>query len=142
MPATDPGNWPFTLALLALPAFAGFEWSAQDRVARAASAHADELRADLDARVEAARREERLRIARELHDVTSHAVGVMVMQASAASALRERDPGAARDALKTVDEAAAQTLKELDMMFQLLDSGAIGGPGLASATARAAPDPR
>ena len=34
-----------------------------------------------------------------------------------------------------MDEAAAQTLEELDMMFQLLDSGAIGGPGLASATA-------
>jgi signal transduction histidine kinase len=130
----DPGNWEFTLALLALPAFAGFEWSAHDRVARAASAHAEQLRAELDARVESARREERLRIARELHDVTSHAVGVMVMQGSAASALRERDPAAARDALKTVDEAAEQTLGELDMMFQLLDSGAIGGPGLASAT--------
>jgi len=131
----DPGNWEFTLALLGLPAFAGFEWSAQDRVARAASAHADQLRAALDARVESARREERLRIARELHDVTSHAVGVMVMQASAASALRERDPGAAQAALRTVDEAAAQTLDELDVMFQLLDSGAIGGPGLAGAAA-------
>ena len=40
------GNWPFTLALLALPAFAGYEWSAQDRAARTASAQADELRAD------------------------------------------------------------------------------------------------
>jgi signal transduction histidine kinase len=127
------GNWPFTLALLAVPAFAGFEWSAQDRAARTASAQADELRADLDARVEAARREERLRLARELHDVTSHAVGVMVLQASAASALREREPAAARDALKTVDDAAAQTLRELEMMFELLDSGAIGGPGLAGA---------
>ena len=66
--------------------------------------------------------------------MTSHAVGVMVLQASAASALRERDPAAARDALKTVDETAAQTLRELEMMFQLLDSGAIGGPGLAGAT--------
>ena len=65
--------------------------------------------------------------------MTSHAVGVMVLQASAASALRERDPAAARDALKTVDDAAAQTLRELEMMFQLLDSGAIGGPGLAGA---------
>ena len=128
-----PGNWPFTLALLAVPAFAGSEWSAQDRAARAAAARAEELRLQLDARIESARRDERLRIARELHDVTSHAVGVMVLQASAASALRERDPTAARDALKTVDETAAQTLRELEMMFQLLDSGAIGGPGLAGA---------
>lgn len=127
----EPGNGIFSLAVIALPAFAGFEWSAQDRAARAASAQADRLRADLEARVEAARRQERLRIARELHDVASHAVGVMVMQASAASALRERDPAAARDALKTVDETAAHTLKELEVMFDLLDSGAIGAPGLA-----------
>ena len=40
-------TWQFTLALLALPAFAGYEWSAQDRAARAASARADELRAAL-----------------------------------------------------------------------------------------------
>lgn len=127
----EPGNGIFSLAVIALPAFAGFEWSAQDRAARAASAQADRLRADLEARVEAARRQERLRIARELHDVASHAVGVMVMQASAASALRVRDPAAARDALKTVDETAAHTLKELEVMFDLLDSGAIGAPGLA-----------
>lgn len=130
----DPGNAAFTFTLLALPAFAGFEWSAQDREARAAAARADALRADLEARLEVTRREERLRLARELHDVTSHAVGVMVLQASAASALRRRDPAAARDALKTVDEAAAQTLRELEMMFALLDSGAIGAPGLAAST--------
>ncbi|WP_162564268.1 MULTISPECIES: sensor histidine kinase [Microbacterium] len=130
----DPGNAVFTLFVLALPAFAGFEWGAQDRAARVASAHADRLRADLDARVEAARREERLRLARELHDVASHAVGVMVLQSSAASALRERDPAAARDALRTVDEAASHTLRELEVLFDLLDSGAIGAPGLASPT--------
>jgi len=129
----EPGNGVFSLAVIALPAFAGFEWSAQDRAAGAAAAEADRLRADLEAHVEAARREERLRIARELHDVASHAVGVMVLQASAASALRERDPAAAREALKTVDETAAQTLKELEVMFDLLDSGAIGAPGLAGA---------
>ncbi|TDN91925.1 signal transduction histidine kinase [Microbacterium sp. BK668] len=130
----DPGNAIFTFALLALPAFAGFEWSAEDRAARAATARADRLRADLKARVESARREERLRLARELHDVTSHAVGVMVLQASAASALRDRDPAAASEALKTVDKTAAQTLQELDLMFELLDSGAIGAPGLATPT--------
>jgi signal transduction histidine kinase len=129
----EPSNGLFSLAVIALPAFAGLEWSAQDRAARAASAEADRLRADLEARVDAARREERLRIARELHDVASHSVGVMVMQASAASALRERDPVAARDALKTVGETAEHTLKELEVMFDLLDSGAIGAPGLARA---------
>ena len=130
----EPSNGLFCLAVIALPAFAGLEWSTQDRAARTASAEADRLRADLEARVETARREERLRIARELHDVASHSVGVMVMQASAASALRERDPAAARDALKTVGETAEHTIKELEVMFDLLDSGAIGAPGLARAT--------
>ncbi|MCD2441390.1 histidine kinase [Agromyces sp. SYSU K20354] len=129
----DPQNVPITVALIALPAFAGHEWSAHDRSDRAARARADELRANLDARIDDARREERLRIARDLHDVASHAVGVMVLQASAVRALRDGDPAAARQALSTIDTTAEQALTELAMMFDLLDSGAIGSPGLAGA---------
>lgn len=61
---TGEGNVPLAAALLALPAFAGHEWSAYDRVGRAAATRAEELRADIDAGIELARRNERLRIAR------------------------------------------------------------------------------
>lgn len=128
----DVGNVALALGLIALSAFAGHEWSAHDRADRVATARADRLQADLDARIDDARREERLRIARELHDVASHAVGVMVLQASAVRALREGDPAAARQALTTIDTTAEQALTELAMMFDLLDSGAIGSAGLAS----------
>lgn len=129
----DPQNAPISVAMIALPAFAGHEWSAHDRADRVARARAHELQASLDALIDSARREERLRIARELHDVASHAVGVMVLQASAVRALRDGDPSAARHALSTIDTTAEQALTELAMMFDLLDSGAIGSPGLASA---------
>lgn len=126
-------NIPLAAALLALSAFAGHEWSAHDRAGRVAASHAENLRASINARIELARRDERLRIARELHDVTSHAVGVMVLQAAAAQALRVRDPAAARHALNIVGTTAEQALSELEMMVDLLESGAIGSPGLARA---------
>jgi len=127
----EPRNVAIGEALIALSAFAGHEWSAHDRAERAAATQAESLQAALDARIDEARREERLRIARELHDVASHAVGVMVLQASAVQALRDGDPAAARRALATIDSTAAQALTELAMLFDLLDSGAIGEPGLA-----------
>ena len=127
----DPDNVSIMVALIAISAFAGHEWSAEHRADLAATARAEQLQADLDSRIDDARREERLRVARELHDVSSHAVGVMVLQASAVRALREGDPVAARQALSTIDGTAEQALAELAMMFDLLDSGAIGSAGLA-----------
>jgi signal transduction histidine kinase len=132
----DPANAPITFMLLALPAFAGHEWGTRDRAARLADARAAVLRAALDSHIDHAVRTERLRLARDLHDVTSHAVGVMVLQASAAQALLPSDPAAARHALRTVEVAGAQALSELDVLFDILDAGAIGAPGLT----RSAPE--
>jgi signal transduction histidine kinase len=80
----------------------------------------------------AAIRSERLRLARELHDVASHAVGVMVLQAGAAAALADRSPGQSREALATVRSAGADAQVELDLLFGLLDAGAVGAAGLAA----------
>jgi signal transduction histidine kinase len=77
-------------------------------------------------------REERLRLARELHDVASHAVGAMVLQAGAALALRERDPGGARAAVRTVQAAGSEAMAELTTLFGLLDAGAVGPAGHAA----------
>jgi signal transduction histidine kinase len=83
-------------------------------------------------------RAERLRLARELHDVASHAIGVMVLQAGAAEVQCAADPAAAAAALDLVRTAGVQAQAELAVLFGLLDAGAVGNPGLA--TTSRAPD--
>lgn len=90
-------------------------------VARAEAAEAS--------REEEARRqvaEERLRIARELHDAVAHHVSVINVQAGVAAHLVESDPPAARESLGHVRAASQQVIEEMRMMVGLLrtDGGA------------------
>jgi signal transduction histidine kinase len=57
--------------------------------------------------------EERARIARDLHDVLSHTVSVMVVQAAAADDVFESNPEKAREALRRTEETGRQALAEL-----------------------------
>ena len=57
--------------------------------------------------------EERARIARDLHDVLSHTVSVMVIQAAAADDVFESNPAKAREALRRTEEAGRLALVEL-----------------------------
>ena len=64
--------------------------------------------------------EERRRIARELHDVISHTVSVVVVQASAARRVGDRDPAAVQSALGAIERAAREAMGELRTMLGLL----------------------
>lgn len=112
----------FTLVLLGVGAFAGHEWGERDRALDHARRTVDALQDAHDAVVARAVSEEHLRIARDLHDVTSHAVGVMVLQAGAANAQRTRDPAAARAAVRAIREAGAQALAELTTLLDVFDA--------------------
>jgi signal transduction histidine kinase len=57
--------------------------------------------------------EERSRIARELHDVTAHNVGIMVVHAQGARRILERDPERAREALETIERTGQSALEEM-----------------------------
>ncbi|MBA0053320.1 hypothetical protein E0L36_21320 [Streptomyces sp. AJS327] len=57
--------------------------------------------------------EERLRVAREVHDVVGHHISLINVQASAAVHRAERDPGQAVAALRTIKSASRETLREL-----------------------------
>ncbi|MBO9553992.1 histidine kinase [Cellulomonas sp.] len=72
--------------------------------------------------VEAARRvtEERLRIARELHDVVGHHVAVIGVQAGVAEAYLRSRPDYAQDALGHVQDAAESVLTELRALVSVL----------------------
>jgi signal transduction histidine kinase len=79
--------------------------------------------------------DEQARIARELHDVIAHSVSVIVVQASAADDVFDTRPDQARAALRSIEQAGRDALRELRT---LLGDGASGDadptqpqPGLA-----------
>ncbi|HEY6595503.1 MAG TPA: sensor histidine kinase [Asanoa sp.] len=57
--------------------------------------------------------DERLRIARELHDLIAHSVGVIAIQAGVGSRVMDTQPNEARAALTTIESTSRQTLAEL-----------------------------
>jgi signal transduction histidine kinase len=68
------------------------------------------------ARAEARRRrvsDERLEIARELHDVIAHNISLINVQAGVALHLMDEQPEQARSALSTIKQASKETLQEL-----------------------------
>jgi signal transduction histidine kinase len=87
--------------------------------------------------LEAQRRvtEERLRIAREVHDLVAHHIAVVSVQAGVAEHLFDRDKEASRQALGQVREAASSVLHELGGLLGLLR-----GSGPAELSREPSPD--
>lgn len=96
------------------------QW-ARDRAERARAA---QRRAD----------EERLRIARELHDVLAHSISVINVQAGVGLALLDTDPEQARTALTTIKAASKEALGEVRQVLDTLrtpgDAPRAPAPGL------------
>jgi len=64
--------------------------------------------------------EERGRIARELHDIISHSLGVVVLQAGAAEQMLERDPARVREALKAIRSTGLAAIVEMSTLLGLV----------------------
>jgi signal transduction histidine kinase len=80
--------------------------------------------------------EERMRMARDLHDVVAHNISVINVQANTALHLMDRQPERARSALTTINDVSKQALVELRSVLGVLrdvDEGAprSPSPGLA-----------
>ncbi|TQL68548.1 signal transduction histidine kinase [Nocardioides albertanoniae] len=83
-----------------------------------ARAKADQLRAE--ERVAAAARDERTRIAIEMHDVIAHSLAVIVSQARGAQYADRSDPQVPVDALTTIEKTGREALSEMRGIFGLL----------------------
>ena len=64
--------------------------------------------------------EERVRIARELHDIVAHGVSLMTIQIAAARRVATKNPDSASEALEAAEETGRQTLSELEGMLAAL----------------------
>jgi signal transduction histidine kinase len=71
-------------------------------------------------RAAAAAAEERQRIARELHDIISHSLGVLVLQAGAAEQVLARDPERAREVLKSIRATGQEAIGEMGTLLGLV----------------------
>jgi signal transduction histidine kinase len=102
---------------------------------RAERARAEQLVREREEATERAVAAERARLARELHDVVSHNVGMIIMQAGAGEVLLDDHPERTRAALQAIEEGARSSLVELRRMLGLLresDPESLGpAPGLA-----------
>ena len=74
-------------------------------------------------RQEAALRQERLRIARDVHDVVAHGLGAIVIHAAASREGLSENPRDAGEALATIEETGRDAMRELRQVLAVLRTG-------------------
>jgi len=102
--------------------FGNRAWAASEQ-RRELAARTTELAAEREVTARQAVTLERLRIARELHDVVAHHVSVMGVQAGAARRTLVKDPEAASGALTAIESSAREAVDELHRMLGTLRAG-------------------
>lgn len=89
----------------------------------------ERLDAEREQRAIAATSQERIRIARDLHDVLGHCLSVIVLQAGGARMLIGSEPARAGTAMEVIERAGHDALEELRHLLGVLGgAGASGGP--------------
>ncbi|HXS65267.1 MAG TPA: histidine kinase [Streptosporangiaceae bacterium] len=110
---------------LASIAFVGMAVYAADRIRAMQTEHQAATRRAVEL--------ERSRIASELHDVVTHNVSMMIVQAGAARQVLASDPGQAKDAMLAVESSGRAAMTELRHLLGLLSPApsdrAAAGPG-------------
>jgi signal transduction histidine kinase len=95
--------------------------------------------------LEQIRSQERVGLARELHDMVAHHVSAIAVQAQAGRALAGQRPEAGLEALAAIEGEASQTLAEMRAMVRVLREGAPAEytpqPGVADLASLARRDP-
>jgi signal transduction histidine kinase len=87
------------------------------RIRRFRAAEARRMREETERRQVS---EERLRIARELHDILGHSISLINVQASVGLHLMDKEPDRARNALLAIKKASGETLTEVQAAIKAL----------------------
>ncbi|WP_223773182.1 sensor histidine kinase [Streptomyces sp. 135] len=85
--------------------------------------------------------EERLRIARELHDIVSHSLSVIVVKAAVANHVAEARPQETRDAIQAIEQTGREALTEMRRALGVLRGDTAGRHMRESGSAETAPPP-
>lgn len=108
------------LLLTAMPALAGMYVRAQHRLTQALSDRAERAEREQHLLAEQARADERARLALEMHDVVTHRISLMVLQAGALRVTSAEE--STRTAADELREAGCQALEELRDFLGVLRS--------------------
>jgi signal transduction histidine kinase len=120
------------LIVLTLPGFlAGTALRLRRETAEELAERGRELDAERALFAELSVRNERARIASELHDIVGHALSVMVVQAAAGQRLADRAPEAASASLEVIASSARQGRADLQRLIDLLAGTEVASPDLS-----------
>jgi signal transduction histidine kinase len=135
--ATTSNSLPVAVVEIYLPLAAawliGDAVAARQRYLAGLAAQAERERASEAERARQEVREERVRIARELHDVVAHALAVVTVQAGVGRRLMAQRPAEASTALETIETIGRTAQEELRVVLGLLREEGISDEQLAPA---------
>jgi signal transduction histidine kinase len=119
---------PLALVMLVAAAFAlGLAWTIGALVRTAVRAR-ENREAQQRAEAEAIAEQERVRIARDMHDVVAHSLAVVVAQADGARYAAGSDPAVATEALATIGSTARSALADVRLLLGQLRHRQGDGP--------------
>ncbi|MCA3743640.1 MAG: sensor histidine kinase [Cutibacterium sp.] len=126
-------SWPFLVVVVA------WTWGTTVRIRRdyvdGLKERARQLEQEKESQARIVAAEERARIAREIHDIVSHSLSVVVVMAEGASLKVRTEPERAEKAMLTVRDTGRNALAEMRRMLDVLRDGEPGShapqPGIA-----------
>ena len=143
----DLGDVAFLLGFVGAPWAAGLTIQLRREREAELRAEAEKLRREQEEREHRAVAAERARIARELHDVVSHAISVTVLQARGARRVLDLEPGQVRRALDAIEQTNTAALSDMRRLLAVLrdterDTGVVDLGGHAGPAETPAHEPQ
>jgi signal transduction histidine kinase len=120
LPLNEGFGLAYNAVVIILPMLLGAVVRSLRERGRELAVQATELQREREENARRAVLDERVRIARELHDVVAHHVSVMGIQAGAARRVMTRQPERAEEALTSIEASSRQAVDELHRLLGFL----------------------